>query len=130
MRVKRRVIICVLALNLGEGFMTHLGADGSNRGSTEDVVYSRDIEPLLDKHCVSCHSGWFPDGGLRLDSKEGLLKGGKSGPAIVPGSPEKGWLTYSITRTKSQRFRMPPEGSGLTDREIDLVKEWIRQGVK
>ena len=38
------------------------------------ITYSRDVQPILERHCVACHRGWFPKAGLRLDSPGGLLQ--------------------------------------------------------
>ncbi len=94
------------------------------------VTYAQDIRPLLDKHCVECHSGWFPDGGLRLDTIDAIYKGGNSGPAIVPGAPQKGWLTYSLTNTGQRGMQMPPDGEQLSQQQVELLKQWIEQGAR
>src|SRR5437773_367202 len=62
------------------------GATGDGAGI---AFFEKRIRPLLVQHCYSCHSAQAPKlkGGLRLDSREGLLKGGASGPAIIPGKP-------------------------------------------
>ncbi len=96
----------------------------------QTVRYSRHVRPILDAHCVECHHGWFPDGGLRLDSLDGIRKGGNSGPAIVPGFPDKGWLMHTLTRAKPRRLQMPPEGKPLSPQQVELIAHWIRQGAK
>ena len=53
------------------------------------VDYLRSIKPLLTRHCVSCHGAEKPRGGLRLDTAAAARKGGKEGPAIVPGKAEE-----------------------------------------
>src|SRR5579862_5027447 len=50
-------------------------------------TFARDVAPVLDRWCVSCHAGDEPHGGLRLDSFDGVMRGGDAGPAIVAGDP-------------------------------------------
>ncbi len=78
------------------------------------------IRPLLVEKCFACHTA-AKMGGLRLDSRESLLKGGKSGPALVPGDPESS-LIVKMLRTK-----MPPTGK-LADSQIADFEAWIRAG--
>ena len=94
------------------------------------VTFARDIKPIFDKHCVDCHSGWFPQAGLRLDSLEGVREGGRSGPAIVPGSPEKGWIPHSLRLPEGRRGKMPPGEQRLSAEESRLIDAWIRQGAR
>ncbi|GIW79335.1 MAG: hypothetical protein KatS3mg105_1142 [Gemmatales bacterium] len=84
------------------------------------------IRPILAEHCYRCHStkSRRPRAGLRLDSRAGLLKGGDSGPAVVPNHPEKSLLIEAINYRK---FEMPPRGK-LAKKDIDALTEWVRQG--
>ena len=91
--------------------------------------FADDVRPVLERHCIGCHSGWFPDAGVDLDDLDGIRKGGPSGPLIVPGKPDKGWLTYTITRGKG-RQRMPPQGPGPNAEERDLLRRWIAAGAR
>jgi hypothetical protein len=65
-------------------------------------------------------------GGLQLDSRERLLKGGDDGPAILPGDPDKSLLIQAIRQTHA-RIKMPPQGK-LGDREIDDLARWVKDG--
>src|SRR6188768_205235 len=60
--------------------------------------FTTKIRPLLSRHCYSCHSqkAIKVKGGLRLDSRQGILKGGESGAVIVPGKPEESPLTLAL----------------------------------
>ena len=68
-------------------------------------------------HCYTCHSAdTKPAGGLRVDDRHGLLTGGNTGPAVVPGKPEESLLLQRVTHKDTKR-RMPLEGStSLTSR--------------
>jgi mono/diheme cytochrome c family protein len=87
--------------------------------------FETEVRPLLAKRCWSCH-GQAGMGGLHLDSLAGILKGGKSGPAIVPGKPADSLLVQAITYTH-EGLRMPPQGK-LPDEEIAILKSWVEHG--
>lgn len=89
-------------------------------------AFETSIRPLLIKHCYQCHSSDSqpPKGGLLLDSREGLLTGGDSGTAIIPGKPEDSLLISSV---KYQSYEMPPDGK-LSSKEIELLEQWIANG--
>ena len=72
-----------------------------------DDFFEAKIRPLLATHCHACHTGGAL-GNLRLDSREGVLKGGKSGKVVVEGKPEASLLIEAVKRTHI-RLKMPPE---------------------
>ncbi len=98
------------------------------------IDFSRDIKPILSDKCFACHG---PDATakkikLRLDSESAALAELRAGKhAIVPNHPEQSELVRRIT-AKDEAMRMPPVDSGhnLTEREIELLTEWIRQGAR
>ena len=95
--------------------------------STEQIeFFENEIRPLLAAHCYSCHSSRTetPFAGLRLDSRDGLLQGGDSGPAIVPGNPDKSRLLQLV---RGEPLLMPPTGR-LPEGKIDALASWIRMG--
>jgi mono/diheme cytochrome c family protein len=87
--------------------------------------FEANVQPILSKNCYACHAD-SQLGGLRLDSREGAMNGGKDGLAIVPGKPEESLLIQAVQRTH-QRFKMPPAGK-LKDEEIATLVEWVKQG--
>ncbi|HVY76339.1 MAG TPA: c-type cytochrome domain-containing protein [Puia sp.] len=92
----------------------------------EAVVYRDLVHPILEARCVSCHGEQKQKGELRLDDPEGLMKGGKTGKAIVPGKPDLGELIKRITLSQENKDHMPPKNKAqLTDNEIILLKWWI-----
>ena len=98
----------------------------------EDLqFFETQIRPLLSEHCYKCHSHAATKikAGLLLDSREGVLKGGDSGPAIVPGQPEDSLLIQAIRYTDAD-LQMPPEDHGgqLSAAEIAALTEWVRRG--
>src|SRR5438094_860475 len=84
------------------------------------------VRPLLAARCYGCH-GLSKVGGLRVDSRGGLLSGGKSGPAIVPGKPEQSLLIRAVTHA-DPKLKMPLSGAKLADREIADLSTWIEAG--
>lgn len=97
----------------------------------EPVDYLRDVKPLLAKHCQACHSPLRQKSGFRMDTAEFLIKGGDSGPAVVPGKSSESRLIHALTGTEGMS-RMPPEGNGepLSADEIELLRRWIDAGAK
>ncbi|MCS6953556.1 MAG: PSD1 and planctomycete cytochrome C domain-containing protein [Bryobacterales bacterium] len=92
--------------------------------SPEEFFESR-IRPLLSRHCYSCHTT-LASGGLRLDSRSALLKGGARGPAIVPGNPEQS-LLIRVVQYQDERIKMPP-AKKLDEEEIADLIRWVREG--
>lgn len=86
------------------------------------------VRPLLVKRCHECHSAKSKKlkGKLLLDSRAGLLKGGYSGPAVVPGEPDKSLLVQAVRYAKED-LQMPKNGK-LPTSEIALLEEWVRRG--
>lgn len=88
--------------------------------------FETSIRPLLIEKCDKCHGTDKQWGSLRLDSREALLKGGDSGPAIVPGQPGESRLVQAIQQTDPS-LSMPPKEK-LTDRQIADVIRWVEMG--
>lgn len=86
------------------------------------------VRPVLERSCFSCHTD-DERGGLRLDSRARILKGGGRGPAIVPGNPE-GSLLIAALRHEGADVQMPRNAPKLADREIEGFAEWIRTGAE
>ena len=84
------------------------------------------IRPVLAKNCYACHAGesGSPMGGLFLGSRAGILTGGKSGPAIVPGKPDDSLLIHAI---KYEGRKMPPAGQ-LSEAVIADFEKWVSMG--
>ncbi len=90
--------------------------------------FEKKVRPILADRCFRCHSARAEKlkGGLRLDSREAALKGGDTGPAIVPGKPEASRLVEAVGY-KNVDLQMPPKGR-LGDAEIADLAEWVRRG--
>ena len=88
--------------------------------------FEKSVRPLLVAHCYECHSGQERQGGLQLDFREAVLKGGDSGPAILPRDPEKSLLIQAV-HYKNPDMQMPPKGA-LSSTEIANLERWISMG--
>ncbi len=83
------------------------------------------VRPVLAKNCYSCHTS-TQMGGLQLDTREHVLHGGKSGPALVPGDADASLLIQAVRHTHT-RIKMPPGGK-LKDEEIADLATWVKAG--
>jgi mono/diheme cytochrome c family protein len=98
--------------------------------AAEPVNYLREVKPILAGRCTACHGALQQKRGLRLDTAALIRKGGKSGPAIVPGKSSESLLIEAVTG--NGRPRMPPEkqGAALTAQQIATLRRWIDEGAK
>jgi len=98
------------------------------RAQAREIDYTSEIEPLFKKRCYACHGPAQQLSGLRLDHRDAALKGGYSGPVIVPGDAQNSKLVELIAGAGT--LVMPPAGPRLTAGEIELVRSWINQGAR
>ncbi len=97
---------------------------GGVRAATPDEQFEKVIRPLLVEKCIGCHGEKKPKGDLRLDSLAGMLKGGESGPAIVPGKPEQSLLVTAVRHNES--LKMPKDK--LPTADIAVLTAWVKAG--
>src|SRR4051812_34235566 len=109
MRVATLVVLVLLA---GRASGRDVEAERDRRGEDREGIelFERSIRPVLVGRCSECHGAGVkaPKGGLALDTPLGILKGGDSGPAIVPGDPEASLLIQAI-RYADDELKMPPK---------------------
>ena len=91
--------------------------------------FEKSVRPLLEEHCVQCHSAskGKTKGGLALDNASAVLKGGDTGPALVPGSPEKSLLIKAVSYTDPE-LKMPPDDKQMPKADVAILQEWIHRG--
>jgi hypothetical protein len=106
------------------GVCVEAGGKVVPHGSPEARFFEEQVRPVLVERCEGCHGPDKQKAGLRVDSLVGLLRGGESGAAIVPGDPEESNLVAAI---RHDGWEMPPDGK-LADAQIAAVTEWIRRG--
>jgi mono/diheme cytochrome c family protein len=100
-----------------------IGASAQTPAASPDFFESR-IRPILVNNCYACHTN-SQLGGLRLDSREAMLKGGKSGAALLPGDPDKSLLIRAVRQTEALKM---PMGGKLNDAQIDDLVAWVKAG--
>ncbi|MCC6587212.1 MAG: PSD1 domain-containing protein [Bryobacterales bacterium] len=87
--------------------------------------FEEKVRPLLAARCWGCH-GDAKVSGLRLDSREGMLAGGRSGAALTPGNPGQTLFLQAVRRTH-EKLKMPPDGK-LAEGDIATLESWVRDG--
>ena len=95
------------------------------QGGEAAEFFEMKIRPLLADHCFACHTS-ARLGGLEMTSRDALLRGGNSGPAIDPAKPASSLLLQAVRHTHD-RLKMPPEGK-LADEQIADIARWIGDG--
>src|SRR5215510_11143309 len=113
----QRILLCLALLGL---------AAWPARPQNKDDFFETRVRPIFATECFSCHTD-SQLGGLRLDSREAMIRGGKSGPAIVPGDPDKSLLVIAIRQTGDLKM---PKGGKLPQDQIDAIVQWIRTGAE
>ncbi len=109
-------------------WLTFRASQASEPPGHEAELFEKKIRPLLETNCFACHShkSGKSKGHLVVDSLGALLKGGDSGPAVVPGQPDKSLLLKAIGY-QDEDLQMPPKGK-LDKEQVALVREWIKMG--
>jgi hypothetical protein len=110
------------------GCLAPARATGAERPTPEQVrFFETRIRPLLADHCYQCHGPAKHKGGLRLDSREAMLRGGDSGTAVlVPGRPQASLLIRAVGH-QDEALRMPPRQT-LTGRQVADLTRWVEMG--
>ena len=90
--------------------------------------FHKQVRPILEVSCIECHGVEKQKGDLRLDTLANLLKGGDSGPAIVPGNIDESILLERIFLPADDDEIMPPENGPLSSNQQDILKRWIITG--
>jgi hypothetical protein len=101
------------------------GLAGRSSASEAADHFERRVRPLLIARCYKCHAATKNKGGLRLDSREAAIKGGQTGPAVVPGKPDDSLLVRAVRHQDG--LEMPPDGK-LNEAQIAALEDWIKAG--
>jgi len=92
------------------------------------VDYASQIKPILVKNCISCHGVEKQKGGLRLDAGASIIRGGNSGPILIPGKSNESKILHAV-EGKDPETRMPPMPKALISKEqAALIATWVDQG--
>ena len=109
------------------------GADwpeGMKLQKVRRISFVKDIQPILEFDCVSCHREGHAKGELRMDTKDGTFKGGGNGPGIVRGRPKSSPVYTSTIVSADDDKLMPPakKGGPMPKERAELIRAWIEQG--
>ena len=107
------------------GLVLLLGLTGPLARASENPTFESDVVPLLQARCWQYHGESSRQADLDLRTLDAILKGGKSGPALMPGSAER-----SLLLEKTVSGAMPPGDQTLTPKELQLLRMWIEQGAR
>jgi hypothetical protein len=118
-----------VALLLGPLPAVTLAAEEPRPTPAQLEFFEKSIRPLLVSNCFECHGSRKQKGGLRLDSRDAILKGSDNGPVVVAGKPDQSLLITAINHPDNQPAPlMPPKGK-LKAEEIRVLSEWVKQGL-
>ncbi len=121
--------VCLLAFGTGQNTPDKQGSQPALPPASEKKVnFSKDIRPILERSCLTCHGAQQRMGGFQIDTRELFLKGGASGPAVLEGDGENS-LLISLVAGRVPGKIMPLTGTKLTAEEIGLLRGWIDQGL-
>ena len=101
---------------------------------TPTVSYQKDVVPILDQHCKSCHlpgQAGYVVSGFEVGSYESLMKGTKFGPVVLPGDPLTSVLVMLIEGRVDPSLKMPHgDATTPTEEQILTIRRWVEQGAK
>ena len=120
-------LMCAVGLLAATTVVRVSGTGQAPQPTSQQIdFFETKIRPILVNSCFDCHT-FDEKGGLRLDSREAMLKGGDSGPAIVAGEAEASLLIKAVRHVQGVS-KMPRSAPKLTDAEIAALAEWIGMG--
>ena len=94
------------------------------------AYYTTKVQPIFQKNCSRCHGGPNHKGGLNIDTKAGMFKGGHDGSVLVPGNPSKSLIVTLIKHQgpANDPMPMPKNKPKLSDADIAVVEQWVKAG--
>lgn len=94
------------------------------------VDFVGDVKPILESRCLECHQHSYVFAGLNLETKALAMKGGRSGPVIVPGEPHRSLLYKVLLLGHDHAVAMPPTPERLEREQEQIIHDWIQQGAE
>lgn len=92
------------------------------------VSFREDVAPILELRCLECHNRQYKFAGLNLETRELAIRGGRSGPAIIPGDPDNSLLFKVLLLGHENPTAMPPTPDKLPEEDQRTLHDWIKQG--
>ena len=120
-------VCLVLMAFFGVPFLEVVAAESVEVTSTQVDYFEKRIRPFLASDCYECHGAQKQKGGLRVDSREALRRGGDSGPAVIPGDAGRSLLIQSIRHEHSE-IKMPKDRPKLPDSVLESFVQWVNDG--
>lgn len=120
-------------LGVFQGGLLILATGVTSSFAVEKPEFYQDVYPFLKANCISCHNKTTTKAGLNMETPELMIKGGDSGPSIVPGKSAESLLVEASVHSPDLEMPPPNNKSGavkLTDAEIAVLKTWVDQGAK
>lgn len=129
MRLKFAVF-CVIAITLaGWGLRAGTVSAAQDEAATPEF-YTMQVEPIFKANCYRCHGGFNHRGGLNIQTRAGMLKGGHDGSVLVPGDPANSLIVRLMRHEGPAKdpMPMPPKSPRLSDADIAIVSRWVKAG--
>jgi len=121
-------VFAMMAARFAEAKLTPEQIAALPQPAGRPVNFSKDIKPIFEASCIKCHGRGKSKGDFRLDTRETLLSGGQSGPAVVSGKSAESYLIELVSGLDPDNV-MPQKGSKLTREQVGLLRAWIDQGL-
>ena len=122
----------VAAIVVGASVLMALGLRPAEaqEDASKPEFYKAKVQPIFQQNCFKCHAGMFRRGGLNMGTREGMLKGGHHGAALVPGDPSNSLILHLIRHEgkTNDPGAMPPKKPRLSDSDVDVVERWVKAG--
>ena len=93
------------------------------------VDFVHQVMPILKEHCAECHTGEKKKGGLAMNTRAELLKGGENGKVILPGNAAES-LFHILAASEDDDEWMPPKGDRVPKEQLAILAQWINEGAK
>ncbi len=125
-RVLAGIGVTAVAVLAGAGMRGVSAQDGANK----PAFYVEKVKPILQTNCGKCHLDMNHKGGLAMDTKASMMKGGRDGVVIVPGDPANSLLVKLIRHEgpPDDPMPMPPKSPKISDADIAVIEQWVKAG--
>jgi cytochrome c len=125
-RVLAGVGLTAIAVMAGAGMRGVSAQDGANK----PAFYTEKVKPILQTNCGKCHFDMNHKGGLAMDTKALMMKGGRDGVVVVPGDPANSMLVKLIRHEgpPDDPKPMPPKAPKMSDADIAVIEQWVKAG--
>ncbi len=121
----KRLLTAAFILGFFSVYLIDLPLVSSQEKTDQEKVGFKSVEPIFEEKCLPCHNQKTRSGGLSMETFEDLMKGGKNGPAIVPGKSVESRMVKMLEGTITPKMPLADE---LPAEEINIIKQWIDAG--